>query len=474
MAAIDNGPSANQLAVNSGSKGARIEPVDALGVALNGLHGTKPANQYGAIIHTISDGVRRALRGDRFGSVAIAKHQPRFTASFEGATLNPLKWLTTATTMTATQADQSGLTLNSGAVNAAGIGYLLQSSQRFLRSMRAPQHLKIRARANWQGANAVMRIGLGDSSTFNGGVTSGAYFEIAADGAVTANVFFNGSTAGTVTLSASFGALLNAINYYVWEVILDDDSATFTVHDTTNETIIAETVIQLGATGPRLFATSALPVQIQMFHSSATTGISSLIVSDVYVAQLDQDPLTSDVYASFQMSAEANPFTGVQTANAANSTAPTNATLNNTVAGYATLGGRFGFAAVTGAVTDFALFGFQVPAGRNLRIRRVIIDTINTGAAVATTPTVLDWALATQLTAVSLATASHARVGLGMQSLAIGAAIGATANTINVQFDTPLVCGSSRFVDVILRLPVGTATAGQVVQGNVTIVGEFY
>lgn len=71
----------------------------------------------------------------------------------------------------------------------------------------------------------------------------------------------------------------------------------------------------------------------------------------------------SQAAGNLSMSAGRNPFTGAQLENHTNSTAPTSATLSNTAAGYTTLGGRFQFAAVAGAATDYALFGFQVPAG---------------------------------------------------------------------------------------------------------------
>lgn len=54
------------------------------------------------------------------------------------------------------------------------------------------------------------------------------------------------------------------------------------------------------------------------------------------------------------------------------------------------------------------------------------------------------------------------------------AAIGATATRVQKNFTAaPIVCESGRFVAVILRMPVATATASQVVQGLVGIDG-FY
>jgi hypothetical protein len=168
-----------------------------------------------------------------------------------------------------------------------------------------------------------------------------------------------------------------------------------------------------------------------------------------------------------------------QTGNYANSAAPSSATLSNTAAGYTTLGGQFQFAAVAGAETDYALFGYQVQTGKTLIIRGIWIDTMNTGAAVATTATWLQWALGVGATAVSLATAdaattkSSARIPLGNQVFPIGAAIGAQATRIDVNLDAPITIQSAEFLHIILKMPLGTATASQIIRGVVGINGYF-
>jgi hypothetical protein len=157
----------------------------------------------------------------------------------------------------------------------------------------------------------------------------------------------------------------------------------------------------------------------------------------------------------------------------ANSTTPANATLSNTAAGYATLGGLFSFAAVAGAVTDYALFAFTVPVGYTFNCTGIDITTYNTGAAGATTPTLLQWAVASNSSAVSLATTTLNRVALGAQSLPVGIVIGGNVPDMSRKFTTPLVTNGGRMFHVILRMPVGTATASQVIQGAVNINGYF-
>lgn len=187
---------------------------------------------------------------------------------------------------------------------------------------------------------------------------------------------------------------------------------------------------------------------------------------------MDQATFSSQT-AKVRTPAAINPADGTQTANHANSTDPTSATLSNTAAGYTTLGGRYQFLAPGTAATDYALFGFQVPTGFRLLITGVTISIVNTGAAVAVTATILDWSLGLKSTAVSLATASLRRIPLGTQGFVIGAAIGATAPDIVRQFSPEQVAQPGEFVHIIVEVPLGTATASEVIRGDVTIHGFF-
>lgn len=170
---------------------------------------------------------------------------------------------------------------------------------------------------------------------------------------------------------------------------------------------------------------------------------------------------------------------GAQLGNHANSAAPSAATLSNTAAGYTTLGGKFGFAAVAGAETDYALFGYQVPATHRLWIRGVAISAFNFGAAVATTAHTLEWALGLNSTAVSLATTDSdptfgpRRLQVGAHSLATSAIVGAAFADISRKFEAPLRIEPSRYLHTILRMPVASATSNQVIRGQVAFDGFF-
>lgn len=171
-------------------------------------------------------------------------------------------------------------------------------------------------------------------------------------------------------------------------------------------------------------------------------------------------------------------FNGTQLANHANSTSPTSATLSNTAAGYATLGGRWQFVPVSGAATDYALFVYLVPTTHVLVIRGIAISS-HVFTAIGATASVLDWALAVNSTAVSLATTdadpvwAPRRRPLGTQCFLASAAAGTQATDIVRTFEAGggLVCQPGRYVHVIVQTPVGTTTG--VIRGDVMVDGYF-
>ena len=174
------------------------------------------------------------------------------------------------------------------------------------------------------------------------------------------------------------------------------------------------------------------------------------------------------------------------TANMVNSAAPATGTPTNVVAGYATFGGQWQIAAPAGAETDLILFAYLNPAGtaaisgKTLYITGINIATYNTGAAGSgATPTVLQWALGVGSTAVTLATAEGAgtkatrRTPLGVQVFPVSAAIGAVAEPIVLMFPSPQAVDPGQYVHVLLKVPIGAATASQVLRGVVGINGYY-
>lgn len=328
-------------------------------------------------------------------------------------------------------------------------------------------------------ANSVIEWGLG-YATGVATPTDGIFFRIGGAGQFLGVTNFNGSET-TVNL----GADPSPNTGYYWKIVMSNKLVEFWRDD-----VLLGTIARPASTSAMTF-TNQLPVLIRQYNSAAVGSAQQFKVSKFMVrsGDLATNRLWPTVQAA-QGNASINIPDGVAaggTVNYANSAAPVSATLSNTAAGYTTLGGQWQFAAVAGAETDYALFGYQVPAGsatvpaKTLIIRGIRIETFNTVVAVATTAHVFQWALGVGSTAVSLATADSAtagtraarRVGLGVQSLAIGAAAGAQASPIDVNFDAPLVCEAGSFVHVILKMPIATATATQVLRGLVIINGYF-
>lgn len=470
MAGILHSTAADGLAVDTGSKAARVSLWEEGGGRLTKLEGqTTNSSEEGLIIAGVNDGNVRHLRTDRLGNVATASYSTLLSEPFEGASLATNRWSFVSTTMTGTQSAAAGFLFNASAITTVNTGYLIKSLRMFPKMQRAPLHFKCRARVAHI-ANSVAEFGFGDSTAVNTAHANGAYFQYTSGGVIQPVLTYNSvDTFGTAITG------LSTSNYYTWDIILDDDSVKYVVQDTVTGAVVAERTIFLASTQPKLWSATRLHVFARLYNTaSAPASASQMIISAIGVLLLDINSMRwEQQLASFGHSSSIQPVTWAQTANWTNSTAPLNATLSNTVAGYTTLGGNFSFAAVAGSINDYVLFGFTVPSPYSFVCTGVDIETFNTGAAVATTSTVLMWGLGINQLAVSLASAGIIRVPLGVQDLQVGAAIGARCTRLSQNFNVPLTADPGRFFTVILRMPIGTATASQVIQGMVTCRGYF-
>lgn len=471
MAIIQSGASADNLTVDPTSKAARSTLYDTAGNPAVVTANAQPTTIAGIVSAGLNDRSILPLRTDRLGGQATTLFTPMLHDSFEGTTVHPLRWTITNTTMAATQATVTGLTFNSGSITTITTGYMIQSSKKFIKSQRVPMQAKIRARLI-PFNNSVMEFGFGDAATFNGANTTGAYWQVTSTGVLQPVLTFNSSDITGTDIRSS----INTANYYTFDVIMDDDEAIYTCQDTATGLIISRQSIPLPLSGQRLLSQTQISAQVRLYNTgSAPATAPQILLTDIFVLQLDQQsnkPFADAMSLNDRASWE-NPFTGAQLVQWANSAEPASATLSNTAAGYTTLGGKFQFAAVAGAATDYALFGFTVPTPATLVVTGIDIEVWNTVVAVATTPTLLTWALGFGSTAVSLATATVVRVPIGAQSFPVGAAVGAKAERISRQFRTPITVGAGRFFHVILRMPVGTATATEVFAGMINIEGYF-
>lgn len=396
-----------------------------------------------------------------------------FFEQVDGAAVNTNVWMPSVSGQTITQAG-GFITLNAGGAVTANAYSVLQSIKNIPLYGHYPLLCTINAKfTRWAQANATVRIGIGVAVA--GAVpTDGAYFVLASDGTMRCVINNN----GVETTSAAIDVPADVTDVRIMTVEIVEDLVNFYYEDN----LVCSVDVPLGQAFP--FNVGRQRIFAQVVNGSSPPALApGISIGQVIVSQqvINQNKLWKEALATLGRGAYQSPVTPfTQTANHANSTGPVSATLANATAGYATLGGRFQFAAVAGAVTDFALFAYQVPAGYQLYVTGLTISSLNIGATVGATSTILDWALGLNGSAIDLATAESPptswatrRIPIGTQSFAALGIIGLAAPDIVRVYDPPLIVDSGRFLHIIMACPVGLATASQIIRGNAMIQGYF-
>lgn len=465
--------------IQSPTSPSRIAEVDAN----NNLQVSTPQNPANAGFVKVLDGNGGALNVTENNALCVSTSNVVFYDQVDGSAPNTNLWNLSTSNMAIALVNGFNV-LNSGAAVTAA-GYAIIQSNKFLPfygtlPFRATFNAKV---INLPEANATCEMGVGLVSA-NSTPTDGAFFRFGPAG----QIFCILNNGGSETSSAALTGIITVGNEsvtmppsvniaHLFEIEVVENSVRFYVDDVLVSTIS----VPSGQAYP--FNAGRQQVFARIYNGGSSPSVApQLAIGQVIVVQedLNQTKPWDSILAGLGRGSYQSPVSAFgQTANHANSTSPSSATLSNTSAGYATLGGRWQFAAVAGAVTDFALFGFQVPAGYQLIINAVTISTASIGAIGGLTGSLLDWSIGINSSAVSLATADGAgtwgprRIPLGIQTFAISAPIGSLANDISRRFDTPLVVDSGRFFHVILQVPVGLATVSQIFRGDVLVNGYF-
>lgn len=427
--------------------------------------------------------VRRRLEVGPNGRLRAGVDQILFHELFTNGQQNTSQFLGVNSTMSATQTI-AGLIINSSNTLTTNTHCRIYS-QRFFQ-IQGDMALEVITRARLTltpQSGQVIEFGLQAMPANMADPQDGIYFRYNSAGALQGVVMINGAEVATASLPIpTVGAA------HKYSTVITPNAVEFWIDDTLQGVVN----VPVAAANTGVFGHGQLV--FRMYNATAVAGAQQLQVFRCTVTQWDIHPRLPELhlkalagYNAIQQSPTGTP--PGQLANRVNSTAPVSATLSNTAAGYTTLGGAFQFAAVAGAETDYALFGFLVPAqsataaGKNLVILGVNISTYNTGAAVATTPTLLEWYAAVGSTNVSLATGETAigatpakaprRTALGVQSFAVGDAVGKVVDPVSADFPVPLVAHPGEYVHIILRMPLGAATASQIIRGNVRINGYW-
>lgn len=418
------------------------------------------------------------------GALRVSAGELIFYDQVEGSALNTNLWAPSNDTLTIAIANEY-ITLNSANVTTASKYALIQSIKQFPMYSLMPLVIDLNALPTvLPQAGLTMELGIGLVSGVSA-PTDGCFFRWNPQGQFVAVISNGGSETssaaltGTITDSSGNSVTLPpAVNStHIFHIEVVENSVEFSVDDAIVST--------LNVPPAQAFPTNNghLPLFCRYYNGAtppAQAGQLSLGQAVVTQDDVNQNKPWCESLAGLGRGIYQNQInTFGQTANHANSTVPATATLSNTTAGYATLGGKFLFAAPAGAETDYALFAFQNPSPFQMYVTDLAISCINTGAAVGITASLLEWAVGVNSSAVSLATADGVgtwaprRIPVGSQAFAALSGIGIPQNDIVRHFSVPLIVDAGRYLHLILRVPIGLATGSQVFRGMAEFTGYY-
>ena len=401
-----------------------------------------------------------------------------FAETFCHSTFNSSNFLQSAYTMTVGQSP-SGCIINSGN-SVAVAAYARVVSQRAFQAIGgAPLRVDLRmSHASAPVTNNVCEWGLMAVPGAASAPAEGVFFRLNGAGALVGVLTINSAELLTAALTVP-----PALEMHDYTIIVYDGRCEFWIDD------VLRGALTLPVDGANPGNGTYYQLCFKTYNAAATATAQQLRLHRAVVTAMDVQsrlpPTHQKALAGLSLVQNQPGATVGQLANRADSVAPVSVGLSNVSTSYATLGGQFRFAAVTGAETDYALFAYQLAAiranvpSRNLVVTGIGLDTYITGAAVGTTATVLEWYAGVGATGVPLSTPdtvstkSPRRVHLGVQSFVVGDPIGKLANPIGVTFDTPLVVNPAEFFHIILRMPIATATASQIIRGSVRVTGYW-
>ena len=374
------------------------------------------------------------------------------------------------------------LNLNAGNATGGSTVCRVQTYRTFSLFNTYPIYVDLKAKfSTTLQANNVIEFGLGYGSTTTA-PTDGIMFR-AAGGQLNAVTINNSNETQATNI---FTPVPNTVYHFL--IVIGQDHCEFWVDDVM--VAIIDTPVSFGSP----CQSNSLPLFLRNYNTSNVTTAVQLNIAQLGISQGDMD-MTKDWATNMVGNGQSliqvpDGAVAAQTANYANSAAPASITLSNTTSTYAAtlLGGQFQFAAVAGAETDYMVYAYLNPQGtasipgKNLIVTGVRIDTFNTVAAVATTATVFQWSIGVGSTNISLATTDSLSTGaraprrliLGVQTMPIGTAVGAMATpTIEVTLSSPLIVEPGTYCHIILKMPIGTATATEIYRGTVLVNGYF-
>lgn len=414
--------------------------------------------------------------------------QTLYNQSFEGTVVATHMFNQTLSTMTTNQA--SGyFSLNSGNATASGNYAIFQTRRSFPLYGTYPTYIDLWIReANFDATNSTSEYGIGYVAT-TAAPTDGVFFRRNNSGTLKAVVNYAGTetevtidTTNVTDRGTGTAYTPTECNHYL--IVIHNDIANFWIND------ILVASIGCPDNQPSLTSSSAQPIFSRVYNSGVASAGRRVEIGFLNVSLGDQHnnkPWSHALCGLGQGAYHTQLGTATaQTANWANSTAPTSAVLSNVAASYTTLGGQYQFGATSGNEVDWALFAYQNPTGTNalpgksLYVTNIRLSKMLVTGATAANATMFFWAAGVGSSAVSLATADSAtavspkRVPLGIHNFIANSPIGTAADGFDVEFtDAPLVVPPAHYLHIICKQLNGTNTASLVWRGQIMINGYF-
>lgn len=404
------------------------------------------------------------------GALNVSEDCPIIWDQVDGSSLNTNVWSSTGSAMTIGQVN-GFITLNSGAATTANAFAILNSVKVIPLYAQLPLRCTFNLKVPVQPqANLTMEIGVG-SVVGNAAPTDGAFFRWNASTQFLAIINNAGNETTSIPLSAPVSNIVD-----IFEIVLVEDLVQFFVGDV----LVATVQVPDGIAYPT--NAGRLPIFARVYNGASPPGAAPQIsIGQVFVAQqaMKQNKTWGETTAVLGRGFYQSPIAPFgQTTNHTNSMVLNGATLTNTGAAYSSFGGKFSIASQVPGTGDGIVFGFQNFNGYQGFIYGVAISTVIAGAATVS-PTILDWSLGVNSSALSLATVDGSgiaprRIPLGVQGFLAAAGVGTMSNDLVRNFPVPIPVDSNRFVHVILATPTGAATSSLNYRGSVTILGGYF
>jgi len=489
---VVSGASSDVLTIDPTSKAARTTLYGADGVELTKIDHTTTGSG-------ITAGTTRGipvigadyktpvlLRSTGDGSLITGDRNLYLYDSCEGAAVDTNKWIQTVATMTITQAT-GVITFNANSTVTTTTGAMHLSHRFFPFISRTSLVFRCRARATANFNNNLIELGFGSpASSTSASIVNGACWRKDGTGqwVPVITIASGADITGTPISNATFTGQIATTDYAIFEVVLNNDRVMFSIYKTTGELVFFQNIDVTVSSAA--FSQTHLQALVRTYNSAGTGTAVQLFVDEISVWASDfqmNKPYAEALAGMGYGGIVTSPTAYTQLETYANNAAPSTATPSNTAAAIGTLGG---LAAWNNAGTSFGasdtldliIFGAAVPSPYGMMIKGLRIDSVSLGAANGAAVYTIQWFLAVNSSALSLATgAPYApmKKALGFQTIASTAAIGTQFSpVIDVRFGAGIYVFPGRFVVVGARvIGASAATASQVIRTACSIDGYF-